>query len=78
MKNLKFVGGILLVALALILVLLALFFPYNMIFTALWDMRIFTFRGESSLIVIYIASALALAFGGYLLAKHVKGKREGV
>jgi len=76
MKNLKFFGGILLVAMALVLVSLALFSPENGMFTAFWDAGFFTLRGEPSLIVIYIGSALSFVVGSCLLARHIKNKKE--
>ena len=78
MKNLKFVGGIFLVAVALILTFLALFFPVNGMFASFWNAGLFTFRGNPSLIVFYLVSALSLVFGSYLLARHFKNSRGGV
>jgi len=75
MKRLKFAGGILLIALALVLTLLALVFPGNGLFAALWNAGIATFRGVPSFVVIYLASALFLVFGlGLLLSRK---KKEG-
>ncbi|MCL2377836.1 MAG: hypothetical protein FWC77_01785 [Defluviitaleaceae bacterium] len=75
MKNLKFVGGILLVATALVFVFLAVFFPYNGMFTMLWNAGLFTFRGDPSLVIVYIASALSFVVGLYLLATHIKSHK---
>jgi len=72
MKHLKFGGGIFLLAAALILTFLALFFPDNGIFTALWNAGFFTFRADPSLRMIYLASAFSFMTGSCLLASHFK------
>ncbi|MCL2368582.1 MAG: hypothetical protein FWC72_06260 [Oscillospiraceae bacterium] len=75
MRQLKLIGGILLIALALILTFLALLFPDNGLFAALWNAGIATFRGVPSLLVIYLASALFLVCGlGLLVSRR---KKEG-
>ena len=78
MKNLKIVGGTLLIAVALILTFLALFFPDNGMFTALWNAGFFTFRGDPSLMVVYIASALFFVTGSALLVWHFKKNKGDV
>ena len=78
MKHVKLFGGILLVAVALILTFLVLFFPDNGMFRALWDAGIATFRGVSSLLIIYLASALFFVFGVGLLVSYAKGSKECV
>jgi len=78
MKNVKFFGGSLLIAAAVIFVLLALFSPNNGMFTALWDIGIFTLRGEASLMIIYLVSALSLLVGLYLVVMHIKNNKEDV
>ena len=75
MKNLKFIGGILLVAAAVILTFLALLFPDNGMFTALWNAGFFTFRADPSLMVIYLSSALFFVVGAALLLQHVKNNK---
>ena len=76
MKKVKFAGGILLVVLALVLTTLALFFPSNGMFEMLWDMGMFTFRGEGSLLVFYLVSGFFAIAGVGLLVNHVKNKRD--
>ena len=78
MKNLKFFGGIFLVAAALILTLLALLFPDNRMFTVLWSAGFFTFRTDPSLVVIYLASAFSFVTGSCLLASHFKRDKGDV
>ena len=77
MKKLKFVGGIFLLAIALVLVILALLFPHNGLFATLWGRGMFTFRGEESMMVIYLTSGVLAILGVYLLVSRV-GKKEGV
>jgi len=76
MKKLKSIFGVLLLAFALVLTLLALLFPNNGLFTALWNAGIATFRGESSLLVIYLVSGLAFLLGICLLVNQARN-REG-
>jgi len=78
MKNLKIVGGTSLIATALILTFLALFFPDNGMFTALWNAGFFTFRADPSLMVIYIASALLFVTGSILLPWHFQRNKGDV
>jgi len=78
MKNLKIVGGTLLIAVALVLAFLALFFPDNGMFTALWNAGVFTFRADPSLMVVYIVSALSFVTGSVLLARHFKKSKGDV
>ena len=77
MKKLMFVGGILLVAVALVLALIALLFPDNGLFTALWGWGMFTFRGEGSLMVIYLTSGLFAVLGLCLLVGQARSKVAG-
>ena len=74
MKKLMVVGGILLVAIALILALMALLFPNNGFFAMLWDSGIFTFRGEDSLMVIYLTSGFFAVLGACLLVGQARSK----
>jgi len=74
MKKLRFIFGVLLLALALILAFVALIFPHNGLFTALWNAGIFTFRGEGSLLMIYLVSGLSFIIGASLLVRHAKSK----
>jgi len=78
MKNLKIVGGTLLIAVALTLTLLALFSPDNGMFTALWNAGFFTFRGEPSLVMIYLVSAMSFLLGSHLFARRAKSDKEDV
>jgi len=75
MKNLTFIAGILLVSAAVILTFLALFFPDNGMFSALWSAGFFTFRADPSLMLIYLSSALFFVLGAALLLQHVKGNK---
>ena len=76
MKKARFAGGILLVALALVLTIMALAFPDNGMFAALWRAGIFTFRGDPSLTAIYLTSGLSFLLGACLLVSHAKGKED--
>ena len=78
MKKLKFAAGILLIAAALVLVFLTLFFPNNGMFTALWNAGFFTFRGEPSLVMIYLVSAMSFLLGSHLFARRAKSDKEDV
>ena len=78
MKNLKIVGGTLLIAIALTLTFLALFFPNNGMFTALWNTGVFTFRAAPSLMVVYIASNLSFVTGSVLLVRYFKKNKGDV
>jgi len=70
MKNLKLIGGISLIVLALATALTALVFPDNGLFVALWDMGFATFRGDGSLGIIYGLSVFFLICGIFLLIKR--------
>jgi len=72
----KFVGGILLLVFALILAFLALVFPDNGMFTALWNVGVLTFRGDPSLLVVYLVSALFLILGVGFLVSYAKRKGD--
>ena len=72
MKKLMFIGGILLLGIAPPLALMALLFPDNGLFTMLWNWGIFTFRGEASLMPIYLTSGLFAVLGVYLLISQAK------
>lgn len=74
MKKLMFVGGILLAAAALVLALMALLFPDNGLFTVLWSQGILTFRGEGSLMVIFITSGIFAILGAVLLVGQARSK----
>ena len=76
MKKVKFVGGILLVVLALVLTTLALFFPSNGMFEMFWNWGMFTFRGEGSLLVFYLVSGFFAIVGVGLLVSHAKSKGD--
>ena len=76
MKKLKYAGGILLVVLAITLTLVALFFPDNGFFTLLWGWGMFTFRGEGSLMVIYLVSGLFAILGFSLFVNQAKSKED--
>jgi len=76
MKKLRFISGVLLLVLALVMAIMALFFPGNGVFTALWNAGIFTFRGEGSLLMIYLASGLSFLVGLAFLVSRAK-KKEG-
>jgi len=76
MKKLKLISGFLLLGIALVLTVMALFFPDNSLFTALWNAGIATFRGEKSLMVIYLTSGLSFLFGLFLLVSHRKSKER--
>ena len=69
MKKFMFAAGVFLFAIAFVLTIMALLFPDNGLFQALWARGIFTFRGEGSLLVILLTSGLFAAFGlGLLIA----------
>lgn len=72
MKHLKFVLGILLVSFALALTILALFIPENGLLLALWDLGIFTLRGEASRLVVFLSSGLLFLVGLGLLCVYAK------
>jgi len=74
MKNLKLIGGISLIVLALATAFMALVFPDNGLFTALWDMGVAIFRGDGSLGIIYGVSVFFLICGAILLINHKKAK----
>ena len=76
MKQFRKIAGITLITLGGIFALLALVFPHNPLFTAFWNIGMFTLRGEASLMVVYIASALAVLYGGYLLLRGSKKRGE--
>ena len=76
MKKLMFVGGISSVAIALVLTLMALFFPNNGFFPMFWDLGMFTFRGEASRMVVYLTSGLFAVLGVCLLIGHAKSKED--
>ena len=76
MKQIKLFGGITLITLSCIFTALALLFPNNAVFTAFWNIGMFTFRGEGSLMVVYIASTLGVLYGGYLLLTRNRKKGD--
>ena len=76
MKKLQFVLGVLFLALSLVLVLAALLFPENGAFVALWDRGVLTFRGEGSLLVIYLVSGLSFLIGAGLLFRRSRRKED--
>ena len=76
MKKLMFIGGILLIAVALVLALMALLFPNNGFFAMLWGWGTFTFRGEASLMVVYLTSGLFAILGVCLLIGRAKSKED--
>ena len=76
MKKVKLVGGILLVILALVLTIMALFFPNNGMFEMFWDWGMFTFRGEASLLIFFLASGFFAISGAWLLVSHVKNRGD--
>jgi len=78
MKKIKLISGILSIAVALILSLMALFFPGNGFFAVLWDMGIATFRGVGSLAIIYFISGFFLIVGVCLLVGQVKINQGGL
>ena len=75
MKQIKLFAGVTLITLSCVFTALALLFPNNAMFVAFWNIGMFTFRGEGSLMVVYIASALGALLGGFLLLSR-KGKKE--
>jgi len=74
MKNVKLVGSILLIALALVIAFAAILSPENRVFVAIWDMGIATFRGDASLGIMYIISGFFLVCG-ILLAVSFKNAK---
>jgi len=74
MKNLKLIGGISLIALALATAFMALLFPNNGLFVALWDTGVATFRGDGSLGIIYGVSVFFLICGALLLINYKKAE----
>jgi len=76
MKNLKLIGGVFLIVLALATAFTALVSPDNRLFVALWDMGLATFRGDGSLGIIYGISIFFLVCGILLLNKHKTANRR--
>jgi len=74
MNNSKLIGGIILIATALVLASMTVFFPENGFFTVIWDMGIATFRGDGSLGLMYVISGVFLFCGTILLLRHRKAE----
>ena len=75
-KMLVFVIGFLLLASALTLVLLTWFSPDNELFATLWSWGLLTFRGERSLMVIYLMSGLLAVLGVCLFVTQARKKKD--